>query len=481
MFEPIKRDLHVSDEQLGVLSGIAVALVGALFGVSIARLADASPKRRTVLAMCLAAWSFFTAISGVARGFSSLLVARIGVGIGEAGAIPISLAILADAYPQQNRAMAMSAYYTGIPMGISLGLFLGGWLSQEASWRTAFLAVGVPGLGLAVLIFLRLREPPRGHADRAAAGAGSDAAAAGEADSEVLLRDSPAGGKEGLPGAGAPPLGAPPPGAQILGLLTTPTFVLVLVGCALNLFSAIGTFAFMPSFIIRRFGTQPGVVGSALSGAMFFGFLSTLSGGLAADAAFARLRHPAVYAALPGLAMAAALPFSLAMCSARSAGAAVALFLPQTASANMPSGPVRCLVSAFVAPHSRGVANSMLEVGIGLAGGLGPLVVGAASDALQARGLSPGAALEGALFGLQFAAIPASLAMLAAAALSQRDLAAAAARDPVAEAAALRLRAGAVVGAVLRRGAALAGVGGAGGGAGVETAARGGGAHAEQL
>lgn len=145
LFEPIKRDLSLSDAQLGVLrhggrglcaavalpcrccgaspfltplcSGLAVAMFGALFGVHIARAADAAPLRRTVLAACLVAWSAATVSGGLASGFWSLLFSRVCVGVGEAGAIPISLAILADAYPQSARSVAMSVYYVGIPGG----------------------------------------------------------------------------------------------------------------------------------------------------------------------------------------------------------------------------------------------------------------------------------------------------------------------------------------------------------------------------
>jgi hypothetical protein len=424
LFEPIKAELKLSDAELGVLGGIAVSLFGACFGVHIARAADRRARRAGVLAACLTAWSVATAASGAARGFGGLLAARVCVGVGEAGAIPISLALLADAYPQAQRSSAMSVYYTGIPAGILLGLFLGGWLAQSCGWRGAFCAVGVPGLALAALLALRLREPPRGHADKVAAEHGGSADGDDEDDGAALLR-------EGHPGAGGGSNAAdvqrrraalpPPLQLQLLALARCRTFVHVLLGGALNLFTAIGTFAFMPSLLGRRFGTPPGVAGSALSAVMLFAAASTLAGGAACDAAFRRRGALSVYALLPAAVVACAFPFGVAMCAARSLPAALLLFLPPTAAANVGSGPLRCLVSALVPPNSRGAANSVLEVGIGLAGGLGPLVVGAASDALQRRGRSPGDALAMAMLSIQFAALPAALCLWRAAANSERD------------------------------------------------------------
>ena len=419
LFEPIKADLHLSDAQLGVLGGLAVALFGALFGVHIARLADRRPQRREVLVVCLVAWSVATASSGAAPGFYSLLAARIAVGVGEAGCIPISLAIIADAYPQKRRSQAMSIYYMGLPGGIMLGLFLGGWLAQSVGWRTGFLAGGIPGLALSLRRATRLREPPRGFSD---AGEGGDGAR--------------------LLGHGdASPVPAPPRlKAQLLSIARCRTFVYVLLGGSLSLFTAIGTFAFMPSLCARRFATAAGVTGSALSAVMLFGALCTLAGGAACDAAFRRTGSLGVYAALPAGAVALGVPFGVALCVAPSFGATIALFLVPTLSANVPSGPLRCLVSALVPAHNRAAANSVLEIGIGLAGGLGPLTVGALSDDLQRRGYTPALALSRAMLAIQLVAIPAALCLWRAAVNAAADarereqrLMQEAVRDPPAE------------------------------------------------
>lgn len=401
-----------------MLGGVAVALFGACFGVHIARLADRRPRRSTVLAVCFLAWSIATAAGGAARDFGSLLAARVAVGVGEAGAIPISLALIADAYPQAQRSRAMSLYYTGIPGGIMLGLFLGGWLSQGMGWRATLCVVGTPGAALAALVFFRLREPPRGHADAA------EARRAGIEDDSADAHDN----AELLAGRGEASIIArrralpPPLRIQMMLLWRCRTFCYVLAGGAFNLFSAIGTFAFMPSLLARRYGTSPGVAGTALSACMIFAAASTLAGGAAADAAFQKRRALGVYALLPAGVIAAAFPFGVAMCAAPSVGATVALFLPPTAAANVGSGPLRCLVSALVPADSRGAANSVLEVAIGLAGGLGPLVVGAASDAMQRRGRNEADALRLAMLSVQFAMLPAAACLWRAASTAEADL-----------------------------------------------------------
>lgn len=387
LFEDIKADLHLTDTQLGLLGGIAVSLFGALFGVHIARFADRT-RRTTVLVACLAAWSVATAAGGAARNFGMLLVARTCVGVGEAGAIPISLAMLADAYPQAQRSSAMSVYYTGIPGGIILGLLLGGWLGSPAvglGWRAALCTVGVPGGFFAAFVATRLREPPRGHADVHA--------------------------DEGVPGLAVPDTEVVPTLLQQLGALARcRTFVLLVLGGAFNLFTAIGMFAFMPSLLQRRFQVDSGVASSSLIGVMVFGGVATLAGGLA-DVLFKKHQRLGIYAVYPAAVIAASIPFSIYLCYAPSFVAAIFLFLPNTAAANVASGPIRCLASSIIPPSARSVSNSVMEVAIGLAGGLGPLAVGWVSDHLQAKGTDPAQALSLAMLSVQPFTVPAALCL----------------------------------------------------------------------
>ena len=131
VFEPLRAELHLSDAQLGFLSGVALSVFGVLFGVAIARHADRASRRR-VLVACVAAWSLFTAASGLARSFGQLAALRLLVGVGEAGCVPVCQSLIGDGWPLQARARAMSVYFCAIPGGILLGLFVGGWLGQAA-------------------------------------------------------------------------------------------------------------------------------------------------------------------------------------------------------------------------------------------------------------------------------------------------------------------------------------------------------------
>src|SRR5439155_21058889 len=118
--------------------------------------------RRGLVALGLVAWSVMTATSGVARGFTDLALARIGVGIGEAGAAPPAHSLLSDYFPPEKRATVLALYACGVPVGVGLGYWLGGWINDAFGWRTAFFVVGLPGLMMALLVRLTIREPVRG-------------------------------------------------------------------------------------------------------------------------------------------------------------------------------------------------------------------------------------------------------------------------------------------------------------------------------
>lgn len=164
LIEPIKADLGVSDFGMGLLSGTAFAIFYATLGMPLALVADRW-NRRNLIGLSLAVWSGMTALSGLAMNFWQLAAARIGVGIGEAGCSPSAHSLLADLYPAKERATALGIYSLGIPIGIMFGLFAGGAIADAFGWRLAFFVVGIPGLLLSVVVFLTVKEPPRGHAD----------------------------------------------------------------------------------------------------------------------------------------------------------------------------------------------------------------------------------------------------------------------------------------------------------------------------
>lgn len=165
LIEPIKNDLNLSDTQMGLLTGFAFAAFYATLGIPIARFADRSNRRNLIVAS-LGVWSLFTALSGLALNFWHLLLARIGVGIGEAGCSPSAHSMIADYYPAEQRATALGIYSLGIPLGIMFGLFVGGAMEEAFGWRSALFVVGVPGIILAVIVRFTLHEPARGFAEK---------------------------------------------------------------------------------------------------------------------------------------------------------------------------------------------------------------------------------------------------------------------------------------------------------------------------
>jgi len=159
--EPIKADLGLSDTQLGLLTGFAFAVFYVVCGIPIARWADKS-VRRSIIALSLAVWSFMTAVSGFTQNFFQLLLARMGVGVGEAGGSPPAHSMISDIFKPKFRATALSVYSVGIYIGILFGFMLGGWIAEFFGWRRAFLVVGLPGILLALVVRFSVQEPIRG-------------------------------------------------------------------------------------------------------------------------------------------------------------------------------------------------------------------------------------------------------------------------------------------------------------------------------
>jgi predicted MFS family arabinose efflux permease len=160
----IKTDLHLSDSQLGLLTGLAFFVFYALCGVPIARWADRG-VRRNLIALTLAIWSVMTAMAGASRSFLHLFLARVGVGVGEAGGLPAAQSLLCDYVPPERRSAAYALHSFGLYAGMMVGMAVAGILGQSIGWRWAFLALGAPGLALALLVQLTLREPKRGMFD----------------------------------------------------------------------------------------------------------------------------------------------------------------------------------------------------------------------------------------------------------------------------------------------------------------------------
>ena len=164
LIEPIRAEISLSDTQLGLLGGIAFAIFYTFAGIPIARWADVG-VRKNIVSLAIVIWSAMTVFTSTAKSFGMLLVARIGVGIGEAGCSPPIHSLIADLYPERKRATALSIYSLGIPIGGALGTLIGGWVGEYFGWRMAFLVVGFPGILLALIFFLTIKEPPRGYSE----------------------------------------------------------------------------------------------------------------------------------------------------------------------------------------------------------------------------------------------------------------------------------------------------------------------------
>ena len=349
LLEPIKRDLGLSDTQLGVLGGLAFALFYATLGMPIARIADRS-NRRNLVAAALAVWSAMTALSGLVGNFWQLLAARIGVGVGEAGCSPASHSIISDYYPARRRATALGIYALGIPFGTLFGLVAGGWINDFFGWRVAFFVVGLPGLLLALLVRFTIREPPRGHAEGRVA---SDA----------------------LPGMWE----------TMRYLMQKRSFRHFAFGAALTAFVGYGFVQWTPAFFVRSHGMNVRDVGTVL------GFIIGIAGGVGiwlGGALADRLgeRDPRWYLRIVALGIVIAWPFSVGAFLAESVPLALALLVVPVLLGNFYQATTFSQTQGLVGLRMRAVAAAVLLFIINIIGlGLGPTVVGVLADALHER------------------------------------------------------------------------------------------------
>lgn len=347
--EAIKADLRLADWQLGVLGGLSFAIFYSVLGLPMARVAERSSRVR-LIAVSLALWSGMTALCGLSGAYWQLLLCRIGVGVGEAGCSPAAHSLISDYVPPGRRASALSVYALGIPLGTMIGAFAGGWIAQTIGWRAAFVVVGLPGLILAVVLRLTVKEPPRGYAE----------------PRRVVLD-------------------APPLTAVIRTLLAKPAFAHLAAGAALTSFAGYGMAQFAAPFLVRAYGLDYAQAGAAwgLIGGASVG-VGTLAGGLIADRA-AR-RDPRWYAWIAAVGLVAAAPLYIAgFMQTRPAWAIGVLLLPGLFHYAY-LGPTFAVVHGMVAPRMRASATALLFLIMNLIGlGLGPLAVGALSDVLAQR------------------------------------------------------------------------------------------------
>jgi MFS family permease len=346
--QSIKEDLGLYDWQIGLMGGIAFALFYTFLGIPIARLAD-TKNRRNIIAICLAAWSAMTAVCGLAQNFVQMLLARIGVAIGEAGGSPPAHSMISDLFASDRRATALGIYALGIPVGTMLGNLAGGWINEAMDWRTAFIVVGLPGVVMALIVRFTVIEPPRGFSEQV-----------------VQARED-----------------APPIGFVFRALWSRKSFRYMALGGALHALVGYGVGPFIAPLFMRVHGMGTADIGTALFWLGFAGIAGTASGGWLAD----RLAKRDVrwYVWLPGIATLLSVPFSTtAYLWPEPVQAFWIMVLPGFLGSYY-LGPTFSLAQGLVGIRMRALAAAILLFILNLIGmGLGPVVVGVASDLLNA-------------------------------------------------------------------------------------------------
>ncbi|MGB3166510.1 MAG: MFS transporter [Alteraurantiacibacter sp.] len=341
---PIQADLELDDAQMGLLGGVAFALLYSTMAVPLAALADRT-SRSWVIAVSLAAWSGFTALCGLAQGFWHIFLARLGVGIGEAGGVAPSYALIGDYFPSERRATALSVYSLGIPLGSGLGVLLGGYIATSVDWRAAFFTVGL--LGVVIVLPFKL-----------------------------LVRDKPKPAEQAPGGSTA----RPTVGETARVLARKRSFWFMAFGAALSSMLGYGIAFWLPSLLIRSFGFDL-VEASRFFGAILLlgGTAGVIAGGVLADRLGSRDR--AFYSWLPGVAFFLGAPLFAAGISSSDWRLAFVLLLVPQALAYVWLGPVLSAVQHLVAPPARSTASALfllINNLIGLGGGI--YALGALSD-----------------------------------------------------------------------------------------------------
>jgi predicted MFS family arabinose efflux permease len=346
---PIKADLGLSDTQLGLMGGLAFALFYTGLGIPVAMLADRF-SRTWIMTGALTIWSAMTAACGLANNFWQLFLARLGVGVGEAGGVAPAYSLISDLFPPNQRARALSIYSFGIPIGSALGIVFGGVIASLIDWRFAFFAVGIAGIVLAPIFRLTVKEPERGGFDR--------------------RRDD----------------ARPPALSEILRALAgKPSFWFISLGASCSSMMGYGLFFWLPSFFVRSYGL------TLLDASLFFGAI-LLIGGLAGIWAggwlgdrFGQVRRSR-YITIPALAFLLTVPFYLLGILSPTLVLTFFVLMVPTALGLAWLGPVISAIQHLVRPDMRATASAVFLFINNLIGiGVGTWAIGALSDGLQTR------------------------------------------------------------------------------------------------
>ncbi|MBT2185400.1 spinster family MFS transporter [Sphingobium nicotianae] len=350
--QPVKEELLLSDTELGFLTGFAFSAVYMLFGLPMARIADQG-RRVNILALCVAFWSIMTALCGMSLNFMQLCLARMGVGVGEAGCLPTSHSLISDYFPPSHRTKALAIYGLGYPAGALAGSIIGGFVLDHWGWRTAFYVVGLPGLLVALATWWVVKEPQRGQSDS------SD-----DPDSSLTeprsFRD----------------VAAMLCGSQVLRHMLFAMTVLAIFTSP--------TATFLGAFLVRKFHISYTEVGMIFGISMMLAAsFSTLFGGILAQRLARRDQRWLLW--FPAISVSIAMPFYVtALLQDSPYHLGYWLFFGALCNATY-LAPCYTVLYSIIPPGGRAKAAVIVSILIGLVGqSFGPLLAGIASDMIAA-------------------------------------------------------------------------------------------------
>lgn len=349
LLQEVKVDLQLSDTQLGLLTGIAFAFFFAVMGIPIGRWADRG-NRVTIISLTTAIFSAAVALCGAATSFVQLLLIRVLAAVGEAGCQPTGLSLISDFFSRADRPRAIARYMLGSPIAFILGFFLTGWLNELLGWRLTFGAIAIPGFLLALLALLTLREPRRGTVALAA---------------HVKSR--------------------PAFGATVKALLANAAYRNLLLGMSIQSFFVTGVVLWQPSFFIRTHGLDTGELGTWIAIVYgLTGIAGTWAGGEAASRwARGNERRQLATIAVLFVALAFIKPWVYLVANYH---AAFILLGVVSFFAGMSNGPIYAASQTSVPAPMRATSTAILLLFSNLIGsGLGPLAIGALSDAFNSH------------------------------------------------------------------------------------------------
>lgn len=346
---PIKEEFGASDTEMGLLVGFAFALLYTVAGIPIARLADRA-NRRNIIAIGLAVWSTMTMVTGLSKNFLHLVIARVGVGIGEAAGTPPAHSLIADYFPVERRGTALAIYSSGVFAGSAIAYIGGGFLREHFDWRTAFIILGLPGLVFVLVLMLTVKEPPRGLSDNRR-----------NTEKSSTLKET------------------------IHHLLASPSWVFLMIGASCLSIIGYGVMMWGYEFYSRIHGMEPLEVGQWMALIMGVGgILGTLTGGLLADRLAAR--KPSHVIRVPGLLTLAAMPFGAICLLAESATVSLLCLFPFYTLLNVYIPAMYSANQNLAKLDMRATASAIVLFVVNIAGaGAGPFIVGGLSDLFAAH------------------------------------------------------------------------------------------------